>query len=195
MDPGFVSKIERGVRPPPQIVPHVHRIAAVLGFDQSSEEFRMLVEAAYQGRFGEKPKGGVAEIVTVIPASLVSPGSTGLSGLPLQTRSTETAQPLVGLVGAAATTPTASLLDQLAQEGQPLRRSNDQPPRFQESLDTPEDWGQMLNQCGLGLWLYRTITSAGLRITQFGYDKQTFSFEVDLPDGKRHRLGMVLTVT
>lgn len=46
MDQGLLSKIERGKRPPPQLVPRVQRIGAALGMGEESLEFKELVEAA-----------------------------------------------------------------------------------------------------------------------------------------------------
>jgi transcriptional regulator with XRE-family HTH domain len=54
MDQGLLSKIERGKRPPPQLVPHVQRIGAALGFGTESPELKELVEAAYKERFGKE---------------------------------------------------------------------------------------------------------------------------------------------
>jgi hypothetical protein len=54
MDQGLLSKIERGKRPPPQLVPHVQQIGAALGFGPESPELKELVEAAYKERFGKE---------------------------------------------------------------------------------------------------------------------------------------------
>ena len=54
MDQGLLSKIERGLRPPPQITsPTLARIAAGLGFGPPSEQFQELLQAAYRGRSGD----------------------------------------------------------------------------------------------------------------------------------------------
>jgi transcriptional regulator with XRE-family HTH domain len=55
MDQGLLSKIERGHRPPPQIVPCVERMAKAFGFENESAEHRQLVEMAYRERFGKAP--------------------------------------------------------------------------------------------------------------------------------------------
>lgn len=75
MDQGLLSKIERGKRPPPQLVPHVQRIGAALGMGIESAEFKELVEAAYRERFPrekwpailslEPGEGGVVELVRI----------------------------------------------------------------------------------------------------------------------------------
>jgi transcriptional regulator with XRE-family HTH domain len=52
MDQGLLSKIERGLRPPPQIIPHIQRMAQRFGFEPASREYRELFEAAYAERFG-----------------------------------------------------------------------------------------------------------------------------------------------
>jgi len=62
IDQGLLSKIERGKRPPPQIVPYVQRIAVVLGFAEGSTEFTELMQAAYSGRFGQKWPGGIVSV-------------------------------------------------------------------------------------------------------------------------------------
>jgi transcriptional regulator with XRE-family HTH domain len=53
MDQGLLSKIERGLRPPPQIIPHIQRMAERFEFEPASREYRELLEAAYAERFGE----------------------------------------------------------------------------------------------------------------------------------------------
>src|ERR1700730_17209653 len=57
IDQGLLSKIERGLRPPPQIIPHVQRIADRFGFAPTSKEYVELIEAAYEGRFSDSPEG------------------------------------------------------------------------------------------------------------------------------------------
>src|SRR5712692_619692 len=70
IDQGLLSKIERGLRPAPQLVPYVHRIAERFGLDSSSQEYKELCETAYRERFGERDavrspnRGRVREIVT-----------------------------------------------------------------------------------------------------------------------------------
>ena len=51
MDQGLLSKIERGLRPPPQIVPYVQHTAEALGFAVDSGEYKQLIETAYRERF------------------------------------------------------------------------------------------------------------------------------------------------
>lgn len=54
MDQGLLSKIERGKRPPPQIVPHVEKIALAFGFGPNSPEFKELAETAHRERKNQK---------------------------------------------------------------------------------------------------------------------------------------------
>jgi transcriptional regulator with XRE-family HTH domain len=80
-DQGVLSKIERGIRRAPQIVPYVQRIAACLGFEPSSDEYRELMDLAYKERFSGRPDPtGRSLIVTLGPAS-GCPASPGLGGL------------------------------------------------------------------------------------------------------------------
>jgi transcriptional regulator with XRE-family HTH domain len=84
LDQGYLSKVERALRPPPQIVPHVQRIAAALGFRPDSAEFQELIEAAYRERFPRKQKPGISEILTVTAgadAETTLRRSGGLSGI------------------------------------------------------------------------------------------------------------------
>ena len=77
MDQGLLSKIERGVRPPPQLIPHVQRIAEHFRLAPESSEHRELFDTAYEERFGRKPRGPV-----LIELSRATTPSRGLSGLP-----------------------------------------------------------------------------------------------------------------
>jgi transcriptional regulator with XRE-family HTH domain len=186
LDSDLLSKFERGVRRPPDLAA-VRNLAGVLGLVMGSAEFNEFLATAWRGRYGE-----------AVPDRLLGPSDEysiapgQLHGLPV---GAVNELPLVDLTGAAANLATASILDPLEKAGQLRPRSNDQAPLPQESPDTPEAWGQMLHRWGLGVWLYRTLTNAGFPVTQFGYDKHSFSFEVELPDGKRHRLGVFITVT
>jgi transcriptional regulator with XRE-family HTH domain len=79
LDQGLLSKIERGVRPPPQIVPHVERIALALGLAHDSREYRQLMESAYKDRFGKRTavhriSGGIVsiELEEARPSDLVA---------------------------------------------------------------------------------------------------------------------------
>src|SRR5262245_25979065 len=66
MDQGLLSKIERGLRPPPQIVPHVQRIANALGLEPKSADFKELTETAYRVRFqAKKQSTHIPEIITL----------------------------------------------------------------------------------------------------------------------------------
>jgi transcriptional regulator with XRE-family HTH domain len=80
MDQGLLSKIERGLRPPPEIVPHVQRIAEAFGFKKASKEYEELLEAAYRERFGKRKlgsplKGAIVQFVLDAPQA-----AGGLSG-------------------------------------------------------------------------------------------------------------------
>jgi hypothetical protein len=82
MDQGLLSKIERGLRPPPQIgSPVFQRIATRFGFEPTSQEYRQLLEAACEGRFGRSEKAKAAPTITVLLAPKGSQ-ARGLSGLP-----------------------------------------------------------------------------------------------------------------
>jgi hypothetical protein len=78
MDQGLLSKIERGKRPPPQLVPHVQRIGAALSMESDSAEFKELVETAYKERF---PKEKWPAIVGMIAGE---GGLLELGGTPLR---------------------------------------------------------------------------------------------------------------
>lgn len=62
MDQGLLSKIERGVRPPPQIVPGVQRIAEALQLQPGSPEFKELLNLAGEERFGKKKWPGIVSL-------------------------------------------------------------------------------------------------------------------------------------
>lgn len=78
LDQGLLSKIERGLRPPPEIVPFVERLARCFQLDTSSAEYRQLMDAAYRDRFADDPPAAKR------PAYLMTLGfeRRGLGGLP-----------------------------------------------------------------------------------------------------------------
>src|SRR5208282_5004819 len=83
IDQGLLSRIERGQRPAPQIVPFVHRIAQALGFQQPSKEYMELLEAAYISRFGRKqPPPSTDPALYILERPPGCRGLRGLSGLP-----------------------------------------------------------------------------------------------------------------
>ncbi len=78
IDQGLLSKIERGLRRPPQLVPYVERLTSRFKLKPSSTEYRQLVDAAYRERFGGGPTKGAN------PPLLLTLGvapSRGLSGV------------------------------------------------------------------------------------------------------------------
>src|SRR5437870_1871421 len=83
MDQGLLSRIERGQRPAPQIVPFVHRMALKLGFEKDSKYYKELIEAAYVSRFGTK-RPAMSSGETAYHVMDVPPGSSGLAGLARQ---------------------------------------------------------------------------------------------------------------
>jgi hypothetical protein len=92
MDQGLLSKIERGLRPPPEIVPHVQRIAEAFGFKKGSTEYEELVNAAYQERFGKRKQGSPlkgAIVSFVLDTGRTAPGLSGWSPEPARPESTD----------------------------------------------------------------------------------------------------------
>ncbi|MBZ5635360.1 MAG: helix-turn-helix transcriptional regulator [Acidobacteriia bacterium] len=83
MDQGLLSKIERGLRPPPQIVPHIQRMAERFGFEPASPEYRELLETAYAERFGANRTDTKRRQVLIELSPITNPPrALGLSGLP-----------------------------------------------------------------------------------------------------------------
>lgn len=82
IDQGLLSKIERGLRPPPQIIPHVQRISERFGFALTSRENQELVDAAYRERFpGDREHVERLPAITLLESNKASP-VRGLSGFP-----------------------------------------------------------------------------------------------------------------
>jgi hypothetical protein len=52
LDQGQLSRIERGLRPPPDIYPNVQLIAEKFGFEPTSHQYRELMGSAIEERFG-----------------------------------------------------------------------------------------------------------------------------------------------
>jgi transcriptional regulator with XRE-family HTH domain len=165
IDPGHISKIERSLRPPPEIVPTIQRIGEALGFEPDSAEFRELVETAYRERFPRKQKGGISAILTVLPSGRSRAGLSGLSpqaippdftlpptgGIPFPKIPAEAAKTLLDVSGTLAAAPTGDLL-------------------------LPADW------------LTGGAVPRGCRASQFSWKDDTFAFTLHLPSGSDYRI-------
>lgn len=51
IDAGLLSKIERGLRPPPQLVPYVQNMAAALRLEEGTADLKRFTDTAYKVRF------------------------------------------------------------------------------------------------------------------------------------------------
>ena len=175
MDPGHISKLERSLRPPPEIVPTVQRIGAALGFMPDSAEFRELVETAYRERFPRKQQGGISAILTVIPATAAVPRGRGLGGLSPQSEiPTDPAKPLIDVSGDEATIPTNDLMARLA-------------PKWREAAPVPPIDSTLLSD-RLFHMLQSALTGYGYRVTEFSREEDIFAFVFSQPNKAKFRL-------
>ena len=169
MDQGLLSKIERGKRPPPQIVPHVQRIAEALGLEVGSAELIELVEVAYRERFGKKGKW--SEIVSV---SFGKEKELVLTRTPVVSR---------GLAGYAPP-ETREIIPPDSPIGQYFKLRSD--AEILEGLGAPPDQSELakmflqsyLERCGLSGWHITHVEQVG----------EIFNVECRLPDGKQYEI-------
>lgn len=180
MDQGLLSKVENGKRPPPQLVPHVQRIAAALGLKDDSAEFKELFEIAYRERFGKKESW--PSIVSVV---LSERGQPELVRTPVVPR---------GLSGYAPPETHETI-----HPDSPLGR------RFSIRSDEEiqQTWGPILTPevaipCGLreilsksteGLWVQQMLVglaNLGVTLTQFTRKGDHFTLDFRLPDGREY---------
>ncbi len=54
MDVGVLSRIERGLLPPPELIPFADRLIRALGFERTTEEYLKMWAAASAERFGDE---------------------------------------------------------------------------------------------------------------------------------------------
>jgi transcriptional regulator with XRE-family HTH domain len=179
MDQSTLSKIEKGRRPPPAVIPYVHRIAELLGLAPNSSKRKQLVNAAQKERGGLKQ--GSRPILVLAPGpdggppvlyhlGINSPGFSGLPASPERIQAIEEINP-----------------------DSPLGRHFNRGPRL-ETIQLPDNLAQMLDKLGLG-GIQGMINSTGVRITEFTQQEESFNFgfNVELPNGKRYRLQIDLT--
>ena len=198
MDQGLLSKIERGKRPPPQLVPQVQRIAAALGLEVESAKFKELMEVAYRERFGkqenwpsilsitasEKGKGLVLKRQPVVPR--------GLHGY-APSETSEIIPPDSPMGQHFKLLSDAEVLERLEA---PLDRSEMAKGYLQaylaicaeiiESQGAPPDQSELartflqscLERCGLNGW----------HITHLEHVGEVFNLECQLPNGKQYEI-------
>jgi transcriptional regulator with XRE-family HTH domain len=176
MDQGLLSKIERGKRPPPQIVPHVQRIAAALGFPNGSSEFRELLAVAYRERFGgQKWPDGIVSLS-------LEEGQTVLTHTPVVPH------------GLGEYAPPESR--EIMPPDSPLRRELGLYPeqhvavdRAQFGHETAFPWGPagMASLSPMGL-VQQILAALGATITRFEQQGESFNLEIRLPDFREYQI-------
>ena len=176
IDQGLLSKIERALRPPPQIVPFVQRLASCFQLNPSSKEYRQLMDAAYRERFGESPRKG-ALLVTYGPAI-----GRGLGGLPPELT--------------APDSPAGQYYKSLGHKvGEGLKDSGDdavaerrwgsiERPRFPVAARPPDrpgvPRGSVLGQ------LLSAAARYGVQVTRYEQKEKRFKLEIVWPGGEEY---------
>ena len=178
-DQGVLSKIERGIRRAPQIVPYVQRIAVSLGFEPSSDEYRELMDLAYKERFSGRPEPtGRSLIVTLGPAH-DRVASRGLGGLPPEQTSPDSP---AGRYYASQGFAVGGAL----QEERSREAILPQPPRSPEAPLIPVFGidASLLAQA------VHQFSSMGIKILRFEQRPTEAAVEVvtEMPDGQRYVL-------
>ncbi len=162
IDQGLLSKIETGKRPAPQIVPHVHRIAAAFGFMEGSTELKELVDVAYRERFGRESSGEGAIVYVLggggVDQSTPVTGHRGLGEFGLRPRAEE-------VLGDRVQGASALPCDLSATVNASLLRA----------------WLEQIT----GLLAHMGVTMTGIK-----RDGESFNLELRLPDGSEWRMSV-----
>jgi hypothetical protein len=167
IDQGLLSKIERGLRPPPQIVPYVQRIAERFKFQPASKEYEELVNAAYHERFKQDDSRPVKPIPTI--TFLVSGNRSpvrGLSGLPPE-----------------LTRPPSLETRHHPSQSAGARRGLD-PALLARQTTPPLALGGGLSPLQLSEAMTAMLASTGLQIVSFQQRGDRFQGVIRTPDGK-----------
>lgn len=69
LDPGYISKMERGLLPPPPTIKRLGKLTSAVGLKEQTAEWQEFLDRAYAAR-GEIPPdiAGRAEVVRTLPA-------------------------------------------------------------------------------------------------------------------------------
>lgn len=172
MDQGLLSKIERGLRPPPEIIPHVQRIAEAFGFERGSAEYEELTTAAFQERF---PMRAAPVIVTLMPLGEPARSRGGLSGLPAD----------LAAPGSPASQYYASLRAKAFETTQPAAAPAYSPRRDKEQPPKPPALA------GIAFGLRQAIdlfVSMGINVMRFEQGEEGFECVFKVPDGTEYEM-------
>jgi hypothetical protein len=158
MDQGLLSKIERGLRPPPEIVPHIQRMAERFGLKPTSPEYAKLLGAAYAERFGEnrtdrRRNPFLIELSPVTKSSL----PLGLSGVPPEFTAPDSP---AGRYYRSQGFQVGQALDLANPEGSAKRSRLSEAPVPPFSGLTSFNWSQLID----------SLTSAGVKLVSFQQD-------------------------
>jgi hypothetical protein len=178
IDQGLLSKIERGLRPPPEIVPYVQRMATRFGLEPNSKEYSELLQVAYRERFPEQGGGGGRILTLGLPDRPLDPGvSRGLGGLPLED-----------------THPDSPAGRYYRSQGYRVGQNCQRPGAADAPPGDPSSGRSLpasLAGCDAATaqgWIFQLLSSMGVVVTKLEQAEQTWRLDLCLPDASEYEL-------